>query len=170
MSLPLPSSPPLSSPLSLLLPSALFSCPAFVALALFSHFCPLAHLFTSKHGSSSVVAHHSSRDLMLKLLQSSCHSSQVWTTSPEPSGSLSYTLPMTAITMYRESGYILGITSKTNILTTYKRKIALIRQLLKKRHEPSNYINPIHPCFYPTLPSAGCHHRHLMLLHHPSWL
>jgi hypothetical protein len=76
---PSPSSPP-SSPLSLLLPSALFlpsPCPAFAALALFSCFCSLARLFPSQHGSSSVVARHSSRDLTLKLLRSLCHSSQV---------------------------------------------------------------------------------------------
>jgi hypothetical protein len=61
MSSPPPSSPSLSSPLSLLLPSALFlspPCPAFVALALFSCFCPLAHVNAAKHRSSSVVAHH----------------------------------------------------------------------------------------------------------------
>jgi hypothetical protein len=71
MSLPPPSSPSLPSPLSLLLPLALFpssSCPTFVALALFSYFCPLAHLFASKYGSPSVVARHSFRDLTLKPL------------------------------------------------------------------------------------------------------
>jgi hypothetical protein len=112
MSLPPPSSPssplPLSpsSPLSLLLPSALFlpsPYPTFVALALFSCFCSLGHVFTSKHGSSSVVPHYSSRDLMLELLRSSYHSSQVETTSLEPSGSLSHTLSMTTITLLIQS-------------------------------------------------------------------
>jgi hypothetical protein len=83
-----------------LLPWALFpfsSYPTFATLALFSYFCPLSHLFASKYRSSSVVACHSSRDPILKLLWSSYHSSQVYTISPEPSGSPSHTLPMTAI-------------------------------------------------------------------------
>jgi hypothetical protein len=70
-------------------------------------------------------------------------------------------------TIYRESGYVPGITSKTNTLTTYKRKTMLIHQLPKKRHKPSNYVNPMHLVSNRTLPSASCYHRHLMLPHHP---
>jgi hypothetical protein len=61
--------------------------------------------------------------------------------------------------MYRESGYILGITSKTNILTTYKRKTMLIHQLPKKRHEPSNYVNSMHLV---SNPKTTFHHHALV--------
>jgi hypothetical protein len=63
-----PSSLSLSLPLSLPLAlSPSLPYPTFVALALFSCFYSLAWLFASKYGSSSVVAHHSFRDLTLKL-------------------------------------------------------------------------------------------------------